>query len=95
LEKNDYVLCHVSFQSTGGTNISSVNALSSVELYVWERRKGRGIQKRRWGIKMNKACKNYYLKQNSAVDKIDQTLMGRILSYRPWRWWHALIKDMQ
>ena len=48
LEKNDNVLCLVSFQSTGVTNISSVNALSSVELYVWERRKGRGIQKMRW-----------------------------------------------
>jgi len=26
LEKKDYVICHVSFQSTGGTNITSVNA---------------------------------------------------------------------
>jgi hypothetical protein len=25
-DKKDYVLCHVSFQSTGGTNISMVNA---------------------------------------------------------------------
>ena len=32
--KHDYTLTHVSFQSTGGTNISSVNALSSVGLYV-------------------------------------------------------------
>ncbi len=30
--KKDYILCHVSFQSTGGTNISTVNALSSVDL---------------------------------------------------------------
>jgi hypothetical protein len=43
LEKNDYVLCHVSFHSTGVMNISSVNAFSSVELYAWERKKGRGI----------------------------------------------------
>ncbi len=33
-DKKDYVLCHVSFQSTGGTNISTVNALSLVDLYV-------------------------------------------------------------
>jgi hypothetical protein len=33
-EKKDYILCHVSFQSTGGTNISMVNALSLVDLYV-------------------------------------------------------------
>jgi hypothetical protein len=32
--KMDYVLCHVSFQSTGGTNISTVNALLLVASYV-------------------------------------------------------------
>ncbi len=31
-EKIDYVICHVSFQPTGGTNIMPVNALSLVEL---------------------------------------------------------------
>ncbi len=41
-DKKDYVLCHVSFQSTGGTNISTVNALSLVDLYVQDRSKGRG-----------------------------------------------------
>ncbi len=30
-DKKDYTLCHVSFQSTGGTNISTVNALSLVD----------------------------------------------------------------
>ncbi len=44
-EKKDYVFCHVSFQSTGGTNIKSVNALSNVELCVRERNKGREKQK--------------------------------------------------
>jgi hypothetical protein len=38
-EKKDYVICHVSFQSTGGTNITSVNALSLVEFYVREQNK--------------------------------------------------------
>ncbi len=33
-DKKDYVHCHVSFQSTGGTNISMVNALLLVILYV-------------------------------------------------------------
>ncbi len=51
----EYTLTHVSFQLTGGTNISSVNALSSVGLYVRERNRGRGNQKRRWGIEMNEA----------------------------------------
>jgi hypothetical protein len=54
-DKNDYVLCHVSFQSTGETNISTVNALSLVDLYVQDCSKGRGQQKRTWGIEMNEA----------------------------------------
>ncbi len=33
-EKKDYILCHVSFQSTGGTNISTVSSLLLVDLYV-------------------------------------------------------------
>ncbi len=33
-DQKDYILYHVSFQSTGGTNISMVNALSLVDLYV-------------------------------------------------------------
>ncbi len=33
-DKKDYVLCHVLFQSTGGTNISTVTALLLVDLYV-------------------------------------------------------------
>jgi hypothetical protein len=58
-EKKDYVICHVSFQSTGGTNITSVNALSLVELYVSQQNKGRGNQKGTWGIEMNEACETY------------------------------------
>ncbi len=75
--KKDYVLCHVSFQSTGGTNISTVNALSSVILYVQDLSKGRGQQKRTWGIEMNEA-REMNLKNYSAVDKIDQMLLGLI-----------------
>ncbi len=84
-DKNDYVLCHVSFQSTRGTNISTVNALSLVDLYVQGCSKGRGQQKRTWGIKMNEAQETY-LKNYSVVDKIDQMLFGWDLTYRSWRW---------
>ncbi len=58
-DKKDYVLFHVSFQSTGGTNISTVNALSSVDLYVHDCSKGRGQQKRTWGIEMNETQETY------------------------------------
>ncbi len=87
-EKKDFVICHVSFQSTGGTNITSVNALSLVELYVREQNKGRGNQKRTWGIEMNEA-RETYLKTYSAVDKIYQMLLGWDVKYKSWRWWHA------
>ncbi len=74
-KKEDYVICHISFQTTGGTNIMSVNALSSEELYVREQNKGRRNQKRTWGIEMNEA-REIYLKTYSAIDKIDQMLLG-------------------
>ena len=83
-----YTLIHCSFQSTGGTNISCVNALSEVGLYVRERNRGRGENKRRWAIEMNEA-RDTYLKTYSAVDKIDQTLLNYNINYRSWKWWHA------
>ena len=73
-DKKEYNLCHVSFQSTGGTNISTVCALLLVILYVQDCSKGRGQQKRTWGIEMNEA-REIYLKNHSAVDKIDQMLL--------------------
>jgi hypothetical protein len=87
-EMKDYTLTHVSFQSTGGTNISSVNALSENVLYVRERKKGRGEQQRKWGIEMCNA-RELYLKNYSAVDKIDQALINWRVTYRSWKWWHA------
>jgi hypothetical protein len=87
-EKQDYTLVHVSFQSTGGTNISTINTLDSVDLYVRERNKGQGNTKRTWGIEMNFA-REMYLKTYSAVDKIDQMLLLWNIRYRSWKWWHA------
>ncbi len=59
-----------------------------VDLYVQDCSKGRGQQKRTWGIEMNEAQETY-LKNYSAVEKIDQMLLGWDLTYRSWRWWHA------
>jgi hypothetical protein len=58
-DKKDYVLCHVSFQSTGGSNISMVNTLLLVDLYVRDCSKGRGQQKRLWGIEINEAQETF------------------------------------
>ena len=86
--KESYCVTHVSFQSTGSTNIQSVNALPGVGLYVRERAKGSGSTKRTWGIEMNEG-RELYLKLYGAVDKLDQQLKLWRLYYVTWRWWHA------
>jgi hypothetical protein len=44
---------------------------------VQDHSKGRGQKKRTWGIEMNEAeAREMYLKNYSAVDKIDQMLLG-------------------
>ncbi len=77
----------MSFQSTGGTNISTVNALLLVDLYVHDHSKGKGQQKRTWGIEMNEAQETYL--KNYSVIKIDQMILGGDFTYRSWRWGHA------
>jgi hypothetical protein len=79
----------VSFQSTGGTNISTANALLLVDLCVHDCSKGRGQQKRTWGIEMNEAQETYLKNYSAVLDKIDQMLLGWDFTYRSWRWWHA------
>jgi hypothetical protein len=65
-----------------------VNVLLLVNSYVRDHSKGRGQQKRTWGIEMNEAQETY-LKNYSAVDKIDQMLLEWALTHRSWRWWNA------
>ena len=89
--KKSYCVVHVSFQSTGSTNIQSVNALPEVQLYVRDREKGRGEGKRKWGIEMNES-RELYLKLYGAVDKIDQMLKDWGIDYICWRWWQAPMK---
>ena len=79
-DKKAYTLTHCSFQSTGGTNISLVNALSEIELYVRERNKGRRNDKRTWAIDMNQPRDTYH-RMYGAVAKIDQTLLGYNTDY--------------
>jgi len=87
-DKKNYRMVVVSFQSTGSTNITTVNALDRVGLYVAERQRGRNESKRKWGIEMNEA-RALYLSTYSAVDKIDQLLKEWRFKVRSWKWWHA------
>ena len=48
-----YVHVHVSFQSTGLTNISMINAVDEVSLYVRPKERGKGDKKRVWAIEIN------------------------------------------
>ena len=82
------MIVHVSFQSTGSTNITTINAFDQVELYVAQRERGRGGEKQIWVIEMNEA-REFYLKIYGGVDKLDQMLEKWKLLYPTWRWWHA------
>ena len=71
--EKDYTIVHVSFQSTGSTNIQCVNVLHEVSNFVRRRERGRGNNKRFWAIEMNER-REIYVKTYSAVDKVDQML---------------------
>ena len=83
-----YSVVHVSFQSTGSTNITCVNALRELKLFVRKRERGRGASKRVWAIEMNEG-RALYLKTYSGVDKIDQLLKEWGCKIRTFRWWRA------
>ena len=60
-EKKPYTWVHVSFQSTGSTNITCVNALRELKLFVRKRERGKGDSKHVWAIEMNEG-RELYLK---------------------------------
>jgi hypothetical protein len=78
----------VSFQSTSSCNIMCVNALNSCELYAATKERGRGLQKRKWGIEMNQA-RRLYLSTYNQVDRLDHLIQSCRMGYRSWKYWHA------
>jgi hypothetical protein len=50
---------HVTFQSTLSCNITAVNALNQNSLFIVQKERGSGKQKRKWVIEMNDACQLY------------------------------------
>ena len=79
-----------SFQSTGPTNISAVNALNTN--YLFARTKSRGTerenQKRQWVIEMNDS-RQLYLATYGQIDTIDQYIKQCNIFYVTWKYWHA------
>ena len=83
-----YTRTHVSFQSTGSTNLSSVNALNSNGLFIAEKKRGTGDELRRWGIEMN-AARYLYLKTYGTIDTIDSMIKRCHVGYRCRKYWHS------
>ena len=57
--KKAYTKTHVSFQSTSATNISRMNNLPFSGLYITMKQRGKGQNKRVWGIKQNEGQETY------------------------------------
>ena len=70
-----------SFQSTSSCNLISVNALNSLQLYAAPKERGRGKDKRHWGIEMNESRK-LYLGSYGKIDKIDHLIKNCNMHYR-------------
>ena len=87
-ETKAYTKTHVSFQSTGATNISGVNNLPSCGLYVTQRQRGRGVNKRVWGIEQNEG-RATYLSQYFAVNNVDHMISIAMIRYICWKYWHS------
>jgi hypothetical protein len=55
---------------------------------VVKKERGRGEQKRRWGIEMNHA-RQLYLATYGRIDTIDAQIRKCRMYYRSWKYWHA------
>jgi hypothetical protein len=86
--RKGYVRVHTTFQSTSSCNISTVNALNECGMYVRKRERGRGENKRCWGIEMNDA-RELYLGTYSRIDSIDHLIKNANIFYRSWKYWHS------
>jgi hypothetical protein len=87
-DKKGYQRVHTSFQSTSSCNISTVNALSSCHMSIRRRERGRGDNKRYWGIEMNHA-RTLYLGSYYRIDCIDHLIQNSNIFYRSWKYWHS------
>jgi hypothetical protein len=78
----------VSFQSTEPTNISGVNNLPSLQLYVTVKVRGRGGEKRVWAIEQNEAQETY-LNHYFGTDVANHMIKNTANKYITWKYWRA------
>ena len=79
---------HVSFQSTGPTNITSVEALNENYYFICKKQRGIGKNERQWGIEMNGA-RQLYLATYGRIDQLDLMVRKCNIGYVSWKYWHA------
>ncbi len=83
-----YTKTLTSFQSTGCTNISGVNNIKSLSLSVSQKKRGKGVQARVWGIEQNES-RMTYLWTYFAIDNLDHMLKIAGIKMISWKYWHA------
>ena len=57
-------------------------------MYSQTRDRGRGINKRTWGIEMNESRK-LYLTTYGTIDRMDHLIQNCDMHYRSWKYWHS------
>ena len=79
---------HVTFQSTSSCNMSTVSALNQNSLFVVEKQRGGGDQKRKWVIEMNDA-RQLCLATCGRIDTIDSLINKCNMCCCCWKCWHS------
>ena len=83
-----YTRVHVSCQSTSSCNIACVNSLNQNTRFVSKKERGRGEQKRQWGIENNDA-RQLYLATYGRIDTLDAYINWCRMYYHSWKYWHT------
>jgi hypothetical protein len=87
-DKKAYTKTFVSFQSTGVTNISGVNNLLSLTLYVQPQYMGTEKNKFAWATEQNEG-REIYLSHYHGVDSKDHMINMTGNRFVSWKYWHS------
>jgi hypothetical protein len=87
-DAKEYTRTIVSFQSTGATNITGVNNLISLTLYVQPKYRGNKNNKLAWATEQNEA-REIYLNHYHGVDSMDHMIKNTGNRYITWKFWHS------
>lgn len=87
-DQKAYTQTMVSFQSTSGTNITGVNNLLSLTLYVQPKYRGNKNKKFAWAVEQNEA-RDIYLNHYYGVDSLDHMIKNTGNKYITWKFWHS------